>query len=38
VAVGALDSAQAIFKFLLRLLIDVVKLPADIVKEISHKK
>jgi hypothetical protein len=38
IAVGALDSAQAIFKFLLRLLVDLVKLPVDVVKELSHKK
>jgi hypothetical protein len=35
ITVGALDSAQAIFKFLLRLLVDIFKLPVDVVKEIK---
>ena len=35
IALGALDSAQAIFKFLLRLLVDLVRLPADVVKEFT---
>lgn len=38
IAVWALDSAQAIFKFLLRLLVDLAKLPIDIVKELNSSK